>query len=254
MKKSFLIAILLCALPSFAARGFNGTTQAITGSNCCFTMASGSTVSVAAWVNMASTGSYATIAEFDNNQFPGFFSYGLNLNSTGHPEAWIVGNGAPVRLTWGTALTANVWYHIGLTWDSASTLLRLYVNGTQVATGVSGATAAGANLPLGVGGAYNAGCCQNFLHGSIAEQAAWDIVLTPTEMNALAHGSPPSLVRPSRSSGDAHMLSYWPMHGLSTTMEPNFTNVTSNNQNGSFTGAPPQAPHCPCGMPTGEGH
>ena len=256
MSRLFLILVLFTPLTlAFAARQLNGTNQAVAGSNCCMTIpaAASPNVSVSVWVYPTSSVT-TTYNAFVNNQFPGFFSYGLQTDGSAHAVACITGN-ATYTCAVGPILSLNVWHHVGLVWDAPSTLVRLYIDGVQAATAVSAATQAGTTLPLAVGASYNAGCCQFWFAGRIAEAAIWSVALTPTEMSALAHGSAPTLVRPSQSNG-LPLYVYWPMHGIGTA-EANFSNsviISGGNQTGQQFGSPPAAPHAPVGMPTGEGH
>jgi hypothetical protein len=252
MKKLWLLLFLWWALPCFAGRGFNGTNQGILGSGCCFN-APTAAVTLSAWVKITAIGTYQTVSEYKNDQFPGFYMVGLAVNATGHPRGWINASGTVVDI-FGSVMSTNVWYHLAVAFSPASAVMRLYVNGVQVGTTPDTGGGQAVAFPLGVGAGYNGACCDDFLSGTIAESATWSVELTPTEISALAHGSPPSLVRPAQSGG-ATLFTYWPMHGLNSTIEGNFALPFGGNTNlGNVIGTPPQTPHCPCGMPTGEGH
>jgi Concanavalin A-like lectin/glucanases superfamily len=240
---------------AFAARSLDGSTQVIFSSNCCATIPSGTAISTAAWIYETGTSaSVQGVTQAVNDQFPGFYAYGVRLNASGAPQACINGNtgsGSTTCVT-GTALSLNTWHHLGMVWDAASTLLRLYVDGAQIGTAVSTLTTATFVLPVGVGANYSGGSVESYFTGRIAEAAIWGVALSAAEMSALAHGTPPSLVRPSQGPNTTLFI-YWPMHGLGST-EGNFADITGAVNNGGLTNAPPPAPHCACGMPTGEGH
>ena len=65
------------------------------------------------------------------------------------PSGW-VRTGASVDATGPTALPLNAWSHVAVTFGAGT--LRLYVNGTQVATASVEGTISDSALPLRIGG------------------------------------------------------------------------------------------------------
>ena len=70
-------------------------------------------------------------------------------NNATKPDAGLIAGGSYANAYGTTALTANTWTYLTETYDGAT--LRLYVNGTQVATTATGTIASSTN-PLQIGG------------------------------------------------------------------------------------------------------
>jgi Concanavalin A-like lectin/glucanases superfamily len=81
---------------------------------------------------------------------PAQLSYALYANtSTTRPSAHVF-TSSDVGLRGPAALPLNTWSHLASTWDGLT--LRLYVNGTQVASSPLAGTAVTSNSPLRIGG------------------------------------------------------------------------------------------------------
>ncbi len=97
------------------------------------------------------------------------------------------GQGTDPAATYNTTLTLNTWHHVAMTYDSASKIINLWVDGVNRAS----STGAGGNGTLADGdffqiGAFNgvaAGVGQtHFWDGKIDEASIWDKVLSNQEI------------------------------------------------------------------------
>ena len=119
--------------------------------------------------------------------------------------------------TWGSsgltiygtaALTANTWAHLAVTYDGAD--LRLYVNGTQVASQARTGNLGSSTNPLQIGGDSLYG---QYFKGTIDEVRVYNLALTQTQIQS-------DMVTPVGGGGPLPLL------GLSTTTI-NFGNVAT---------------------------
>jgi hypothetical protein len=82
----------------------------------------------------------------------GYWSYwfGIALGQDGRPEAWIADEeGGEWEVRAPSAVEAGVWTHLAVTWDGAR--LRLYVDGTEVASHAAPASGLSSKGPLWIG-------------------------------------------------------------------------------------------------------
>jgi hypothetical protein len=86
--------------------------------------------------------------------------------------------GTNAVVTYGTtALVANVWAHLAVTYDGA--ILRLYVNGAQVSSRAQTGNIATSTNPLQIGGDSIWG---RYFHGTIDEVRIYNQALSPSEI------------------------------------------------------------------------
>lgn len=102
--------------------------------------------------------------------------------------------GAPFRAVATASYSAATWTH-GLAVFLSTTSRTIYMNGSNNATDTNSSNPTGA-------GSYSIGCelanntAGAFFNGDVAEAAMWNVALDAAEINALADGIAPSLVRP----------------------------------------------------------
>ena len=87
-----------------------------------------------------------------------------------------------------TASPVNAWTHVALTYDGAT--LRLFVNGTQVATRATTGTIQTTDNPLWIGGNSPYG---EYFHGLIDEVRVYNRALTQADIQADMNSSGPQL-------------------------------------------------------------
>lgn len=78
-----------------------------------------------------------------------------------------------------TVLSANTWYHVAVTYDSASTTMTLYKNGLQVSVNNNVAPASEEVLFLG---AIYTGAIGYFFNGTMDNVRIWSVARTSTEI------------------------------------------------------------------------
>jgi hypothetical protein len=255
MMKRLLLLILLSG-SAFASRGFNGTTSAINTASNKDGLGGQAAVSMAVWAYPTASVVVNHILGMSNDQFPGFYSAILFIDSSHHAAGYICGSTC-ATLTSGITPATNAWFHLAIT--LAGGTATLYYNGSSVATAPITGNAVSVQ-PTTAGAGYNGGIFGLFFQGRVAEAAVWTVCLSAGEVKSLAHGTPPSLMRVSTSVAGAVTVKgslYWPLHGFASP-EPDLSgtpNILSLvPANGVLFNSPTLENHCPCGMPTGEGH
>jgi hypothetical protein len=101
-----------------------------------------------AWVNPSTASGWRTILM---KELTTRMSYGMYGSGTpNRPSGYFDIGGAEVNVTGTAAPTANTWVHVAVTYDGST--LRLYVNGTQVATRAQAGSITASSGPLRIGG------------------------------------------------------------------------------------------------------
>ena len=134
-------------------------------------------MTLSAWVRPSGAGSdWQTIMLKES---PGFMAYALYADTDSNRPSGhvVVGSDLDVRGT--AALASNTWTHLTASYDGAN--LRLYVNGTQVASrAVSGSMLASTGV-LRIGGNNTWG---EWYGGLIDDIRIYNRALTPSEVQA----------------------------------------------------------------------
>jgi hypothetical protein len=125
-----------------------------------------------------------------------------------------------------TPIVANTWYHVALTYDVATTTMKLYKNGVLVSTN--------SNVPPFVGGnALRIGAydnTQNLLGGKIDEVRIWSRVLNECEIQ--------NNMNSELSSGQTGLLAYYKFNqgidSADNTTVTSLTDSSGNNNNGNL--------------------
>jgi glucose/arabinose dehydrogenase len=127
-----------------------------------------------AWVRPTVGGDWKTVILKEQ---PGHLAYALySSTDTGRPSGHVFAGGD--RAVGGpAALPNNAWSHLATTWDGLTS--RLYVNGTQVASGALTGTAATSSLPLRIGGNT---VWSEWFGGLIDEVRVYNRALSPAEI------------------------------------------------------------------------
>jgi Concanavalin A-like lectin/glucanases superfamily len=198
------------------ARGFNGSSDKITANYVPLL----NNFTSAAWINPA-TLTQASFATIVNNGNANNNGWAWGMGSIGYATNFL--SGLADGVAWvGTSYqfsTANIWYHVAVTFASGT--WNFYVDGVQVATNTSGMSAP-SSPEYDIG--HNTG--QWFWDGSIADNGLWNVILSSNEITALATGVRPGQIR--RQS-----LVFWmPLDGLASP-EPD---LSGNANNGTLNG------------------
>ena len=152
---------------------FNGTSALVTVPDAAsLHLSSGMTLK--AWVNPS-----AVNANWRDVIYKGNDNFYLEATSTNgsRPDAGTIAGGSYADAFGTAALPANGWSHLTETYDGAA--LRLYVNGTQVASTAHTGTIASSTNPLQIGGDSIYG---QFFAGLIDEVRVYNVALTPAQI------------------------------------------------------------------------
>ncbi|MEO8517460.1 MAG: LamG-like jellyroll fold domain-containing protein [Flavobacterium sp.] len=127
-----------------------------------------------------------------------------------------------------TPIVVNTWYHVALTYDAATTTMKLYKNGNLVATNTNVPPFIGGNaLRLG---SYDAS--QNLLGGKLDEVRIWNRVLQQCEIQSNMNGELPS--------GQVGLVAYYKCNqGIASANNTSITSLTDasgNNNTGTLNG------------------
>ena len=127
-----------------------------------------------AWVNPSTVnGNWRDVIYKGNDNY---YLEATSSNAS-KPDAGLIAGGSYADAYGSAALTANTWSYLAETYDG--TTLRLYVNGTQVASTAHTGTISTSTNPLQIGGDSIYG--QNFA-GMIDEVRIYNTALTPTQI------------------------------------------------------------------------
>ncbi|GAA2980348.1 hypothetical protein GCM10010483_25640 [Actinokineospora diospyrosa] len=167
---------------------FNGTTGVAATSGAVLNTARSYTVS--AWVNLESTAATATVLAQG-----GTATGSMMLRYSQPANAWVLvgpatdSAGAATATVVGPAPTLNTWTHLVGTYDSATRLLSLYVNGQAVGSPtVSTATWTGTG-PLAIGGLkLSGGAVSTYFPGSITDVRLFEGASTAVDAKVLHRG------------------------------------------------------------------
>ncbi len=129
-----------------------------------------------AWINCSSFGSARDF---------------ISGNATGQNAFWVsngfltAGHNGASGGNWSyvidtLVLQLNVWYHVAVTYDAATTTMKLYKNGLLISTNTSVPVASNTATSKLYIGCYNGN--NSFFMGNIDEVRIWNRILTPTEI------------------------------------------------------------------------
>jgi glucose/arabinose dehydrogenase/PKD repeat protein len=127
-----------------------------------------------AWVRPTGLGDWRTVLLKEQ---PGQLAYALYGSTDNNRPSGHVFTTGDIALRGPSVLAANTWSHLAMTWDGATT--RLYVNGTQVASGALTGSAVTSSAPLRIGGNSVWG---EWFSGAIDEVRIYNRALTAAEI------------------------------------------------------------------------
>ncbi|MFG2037519.1 LamG-like jellyroll fold domain-containing protein [Dactylosporangium sp. NPDC048998] len=171
-------------------------------------------LTLAAWVQpTVSQQGWRTIMQKENDAW-----YLNSSNGSGplKPAGGVTANGTDAVVTGPTASPLNQWTHVAMTYDGAS--LKLYVNGTQVATNTKSGTLQQTTNPLSIGGNAPYG---EYFAGLLDEVRVYNRALSDTEVQTImdwpltppvADTTPPSTVTSltATANGASQVNLSWP--------------------------------------------
>jgi hypothetical protein len=159
-----------------SALSFNGTSGWVTVPDSA-TLDLTTRFTIEAWVNPASVTGWRTVALKEASTR---LAYGLySVNGSSRPSGWAQVGNSDYFVNGTAALAANTWTHLASTYDG--TTLRMFVNGTQVATAAGPSSLAVSTGPLRIGGNAIWG---EYFSGRIDEVRVYNRALTAAEIQA----------------------------------------------------------------------
>jgi len=179
----------------------------------------GNAQTLAAWVRPDTTSGFTLALAKDNGAFGGCqYILGINGN-VGYFQIGYASN--QIGLQGSIGISAGVWTHIlGIQFGGG---LYIFTNGVA-----NGSVSAGF-LPQNTASPFLIGKRDNgsSFDGLIADAAIWDINLTQEELNALAKGVSPAMIRRPNLKG------YWPLLGLNLATEADLCGAANAAQVGT---------------------
>ena len=152
---------------------FNGTSALVTVADAAsLHLSSGMTLE--AWVNPSTVNANWRDVIYKGND--NFYLEATSTNAS-RPDAGTIAGGSYADAFGTAVLPANSWSHLAETYDGAA--LRLYVNGTQVASTAHTGTIASSTNPLQIGGDRIYG---QFFAGLIDEVRVYNVALTAAQI------------------------------------------------------------------------
>jgi hypothetical protein len=216
---------------AWGARSFNGTSDHVNFGNIT-TSLTNTTVSLWANVTVAAAGGFGYLFSRNNSTNANFFEFGTH---SGNWQFFVATVGGTSQAN-GTAVTAGIWYHLALSYDSTNGSV-FYVNGVSTLTGAAGGNMKTGSTTAWIGGDPSGGG-SGFANAIIADVAVWNATLTLLEIKGLSQGMRPGAIR-------APVL-WSPVDGLQSPE----ADLSGNAFNGTVTGTsvvfgPPIAPFTP---------
>jgi hypothetical protein len=131
-------------------------------------------MTLSAWVRPTAGGGWRTVVLKEQ---PGQLVYALYSSTDSNRPSGHVFTTGDLGLQGPAVLPANAWSHLAMTWDGLT--VRVYVNGSQVASGALAGTAAASASPLRIGGNSVWG---EWFAGLIDEVRVYNRALTAAEI------------------------------------------------------------------------
>ncbi|WP_371499925.1 ricin-type beta-trefoil lectin domain protein [Kitasatospora sp. NBC_00374] len=143
----------------------------------------GQSYSVSAWAYLNNTNGYATVVSQSGSNVGAFYlQYSLAFNAWTFicPDSDVASPGWSAVAAAPTPPALNRWTHLVATYDAASKVMNLYVDGKLVAAGTN-------SQPLASSGVLTIGSARggDFFPGQISDVQTWDTALTPAGVASL---------------------------------------------------------------------
>ena len=165
---------------TWAATGKYGKALQFNGTNALVTIPDAASLHLStgmtleAWVNPSTVNSAWRDVIYKGND--NFYLEATSTNAS-HPDAGMIAGGSYADAFGTAALTASTWSYLTETYDGST--LRLYVNGTQVASTAHTGTIATSTNPLQIGGDSLYG---QYFAGLIDEVRVYNVALTAAQI------------------------------------------------------------------------
>jgi len=138
---------------------------------------------LSAWVKRNAAGIQHSVVE-KYNWSVGFGNYAMRIGPDNKLRGYVISGYTYNRCIGTTSLAANVWYHVAVTFDSATDRLICYVNGVAETTTVAPINPPPSSVTLKIGARGEDGATK--FSGAIDEVKIYDRALTAPEIAAEA--------------------------------------------------------------------
>ena len=181
-----------------------GTTQAAqVANNALLNFEGTKTFSVALWVKIPATTAAPTII---HKGISGFEQYVVDVNASGNYRFYVRNSAGIVTQINSTAAANNTWQHVVAVFNQAGSVMLLYVNGAQAASGTPPSTLRANTNPLNVGNRQTGSGFIQALNGTVDEVRVYNRALPLSdvrELYASVPQAPPPLLFTSAPSFDS---------------------------------------------------
>lgn len=147
-------------------------------------------ITIVAWINRESDGSYALIGKSNFGQGASGRAYAILLDTVGgtaHLDVNISNGSSDVWKSTAATLNTGTWYHIGMVYTASAGSVQFYVNGAAQGSALTGLPTSIGNdaNPLVIGGAFDGASMSYKFDGLIDEVGIWSRTLSSTEIGEL---------------------------------------------------------------------
>ncbi|GIG59576.1 hypothetical protein Lfu02_39480 [Longispora fulva] len=156
-------------------------------------LAADQSFTVSTWVKVNQLGHVRTILSQDGARVSSFY---LKVLPDGRQQFILPRTDSETTawdVVYGPAVTLNTWTHLTGVYDASAKQIRLYVNGTRVATSGRAAPLKGSG-GLQIGRGWWSGHTADYLDGKVDEVRAWQSALPDADIAALMGGAGPFLL------------------------------------------------------------
>jgi hypothetical protein len=228
-----VVTVLMTTMPLAAGRDFDGVDDVLDcgSAGSLDDLKAGGGMSLSAWVFPDTMGEGNNGVLFDKTDGGNVNGWAFRfLNGTTNALRFAhTGAGVLDRVTGNNLIALDSWNHVALTWDGSTTAanVHIYINGAEVTyqtttNGNTLASDASQNLKIG----NNASASRTW-DGYVAEAGVWNVVLSASEISALAGGASPAMIRTA-----AQRVLYLPNWGAASPE----ADLSGNRNNCAVTG------------------
>jgi hypothetical protein len=161
-------------------------------------------ITLSGWVNIASLyGQNQAVVCLGSNTTNNNRYY-LLVTTSGATGALAKASSTAVQATSTSTLSTGSWHHVCAVFTS-STSRAAYLDGGNKGTDATSASPSSAAITSTFIGRCTSSTTDNYMEGTIAQCAVWNVALTDPEVASLATGLTPLHVRPN------NLVHYWPL-------------------------------------------
>lgn len=165
---------------------FNGSSSLIEMSSADQNILNYNGFTLEAWTNIAVQGTHNIVfsqgtLDFNSSNLAPIFIAKISNNDK-FEFVILTGYTSWVNIFSTTSAVAGNWYHFVCTWDSSTSLMKVYVNGVEENSTTFGGTLANPATPIHIGARYYNNVLGDWFNGYIDEVAIYNRVLRPEEI------------------------------------------------------------------------